>query len=179
VSAEDGRIVFRTSQPDEAPAIAERLAAANMPFEIRIAVQEEREEEALRLIESYMQSIGAAPHEAPAPAADDEALAPCPNCEAPGIALRRQCGSCQFDIVALESPAPPVLEHVSGARSFCPECRDPLTFAAGNCPRCREELEPLESGDKLCPESNMHVLFRDTVGGAVCKACRRVWVDLA
>ena len=179
MSSEDGRIVFRTSQPDEAPAIAERLTAANMPFEIRIAVQEEREEEALRLIESYMQSIGAAPASEEPAQSEDESLAPCPNCEAPGIALRRQCGSCQFDIVALESPAPPVVDHVPGARSFCPECRDPLTFAAGACPRCREELEPLESGDRLCPEKTAHVLFRDTVGGAVCKACRRVWIDLA
>lgn len=178
MSADDGRIVFRTSQPDEAPAIAERLAAANMPFEIRIAVQEERESEAISIIEGYMNSIGAAPHEEPAPASDDEALAPCPNCEAPGIALRRPCGKCGFDIRALEDKPPSVRDNIPGARSFCPECRDPLTFDSGQCPRCQEELEPLESGDRLCPESNAHVLFRDTVGGIACPACRAVWVDL-
>ena len=59
----DYRVVFRTSQPDEAPTIAGRLADADIPFEIRIVVQESREAQAIGLIEAHMQSIGAAPHE--------------------------------------------------------------------------------------------------------------------
>jgi hypothetical protein len=179
VSGEDGRIVFRTSQPDEVPAIAERLVAANIPFEIRVAVQEERETEAIALIEAYMSSIGAAPTAEPPSPAEGESLLSCPNCEAPGIALRRPCSGCGFSISELSSEPPLVSDNASGARSFCPECRDPLTFAAGACPRCHAELEPLESGDRLCPEKRAHVLYRDTVGGAVCKACHAVWVDLA
>ncbi len=172
-------IVFRTSQPDETPAVAGRLVEAEIPFEIRIVVQPEREQEAVALIEAYMQSIGAAPNEArPEAKSELDELLPCPNCEAPGVTLRKPCTGCGYAILAVDAPPAPVKEHSPAARSFCPECRDPLTFPSGKCARCGEELEPLETGDKLCP-SLKHVLYRDTVGGFVCKACERVWVELA
>lgn len=174
----DFAVVFRTSQPDEAPALAARLADAGIPFEIRIVVQPEREQEAIAQIEAHMHAIGAAPNEE-RPSGEDEAegLLPCPNCEAVGIALGKNCAGCGFEIRSLEAPPAFVKTHAPGARSFCPECRDPLTFASGKCAACSEELEPLEAGDRLCP-SLKHVLYRDTVGGFVCKACERVWVEL-
>ncbi len=173
----DFSVVFRTSQAAEAPEIAGRLADAGIPFEVRIVVQAPREPEAVALIEAYMQSIGAAPNEEKPAPDEEDALLPCPNCEAPGIALGRKCAGCGYAILPAEAPPISVKGHAPAARSFCPECRDPLTFAGGNCASCREELEPLESGDLLCP-SLEHVLYRDTVGGAVCKACERVWVDV-
>lgn len=172
----DDAVVFRTSQPDEAPLVAGRLADAGIPFEIRIVVQAEREAEAVAQIEAHMRAIGAAPNEEKA-VEDAESLLPCPNCEAVGIALGRRCEGCGFEIRSLDAPPALVKEHAPGARTFCPECRDPLTFASGNCAACSEELEPLEAGDRLCP-SRQHVLYRDTVGGFVCKACERVWVEL-
>ena len=176
----DYRVVFRTSQPDEAPTIAGRLADADIPFEIRIVVQESREAQAIGLIEAHMQSIGAAPHE-DKPETDEEkdGLLPCPNCEAVGLAMNKPCAGCGFAIRPLSSEPPLVQQFSASAHSFCPECRDPLTFRGGKCAACGEELEPLENGDRLCPELNAHVLYRDTEGGAVCKACRAVWVDLA
>lgn len=175
----DISVVFRTSQPDEAPAIAGRLTEAGIPFEVRIVVQAAREQEAVSVIEAYMQSIGAAPHEDKPEAAEEaDALLPCPNCEAVGITLRKPCTGCGYEILVADAPPVFVKEHAPGAQSFCPECRDPLTFPSGKCGACHEELEPLESGDRLCP-SLKHVLYRDTVGGFVCKACERVWVDLA
>jgi hypothetical protein len=174
----DHSVVFRTSQPDETPTIAARLINAGIPLEIRIVVQAAREKEAVELIESYMASIGAAPHEAaPEPGAEDEdPLLPCPNCEAVGISLHRPCKGCGYEILRAESAPSTVKAHSPAARSFCPECRDPLTHASGRC-KCGEELEPLEAADRLCP-TLAHVLYRDTTGGVVCKACRRVWVDL-
>jgi hypothetical protein len=172
-------VVFRTSQPDEAPVVAGRLLEAGIPFEVRVVVQAEREQEALAVIEAHMRSIGAAPHEDKPEAKEElDELLPCPNCEAPGVRLRKPCAGCGYEILPAEAPPVPVKEHTPGARTFCPECRDPLTFPSGACARCGEELEPLESGDLLCP-SLTHVLYRDTVGGAVCKACRRVWIELA
>lgn len=172
-------VVFRTSQPDEAPTIAARLVEAGIPFEVRIVVQAERESQAVALIEAHMRLIGAAPHEEN-PETDSEAdeLLPCPNCEAAGIVLGKPCAGCGYGILPAGEPPVSVKEHSAGARSFCPECRDPLTFPSGKCSACSEELEPLESGDRLCP-SLAHVLYRDTVGGFVCKACKTVWVDLA
>jgi len=175
----DVSVVFRTSQPDEVPTLAGRLTETGIPFEVRIVVQAEREQEAVSVIEAYMQSIGAAPHEdKPETSEEADALLPCPNCEAVGIALRKPCAGCGYDILAADATPPYVKEHAPAARSFCPECRDPLTFPSGKCGACSEELEPLESGDRLCP-SLTHVLYRDTVGGFVCKACKRVWIDLA
>lgn len=173
------RVVFRTSQPDETPALAARLNDMGIPVEIRLVVQASREQEAVSVIEAYMQSIGAAPHE-DKPEANEEAdpLLPCPNCESVGIALRKFCTGCGYEILMADAPPVFVNEHAPGARSFCPECRDPLTFPSGKCGTCGEDLEPLESGDRLCP-SLKHVLYRDTVSGFVCKACERVWVDLA
>ena len=172
-------VVFRTSQPDEAPMIAGRLTEAGIPCEVRIVVQAEREQEAVTVIEAHMRSIGAAPHEeVPESSEESDALLPCPNCEAVGIVLRKPCAGCGYDILAADAPTPFVKEHAPAARSFCPECRDPLTFPSGKCAACHEELEPLESGDRLCP-ALAHVLYRDTVGGFVCKACERVWVELA
>jgi hypothetical protein len=171
-------VVFRTSQPDETPSLAARLADAGIPFEIRIVVQAERETQAVELIEAYMRSIGAAPHEEPAAEAPaEDALLPCPNCEADGIALNRPCKGCGYEILQADSAPSTVKEHSPAAKTFCPECRDPLTHASGRC-KCGEELEPLESSDLLCP-TLAHVLYRDTAGGIVCKACRRVWVDAA
>lgn len=171
-------VVFRTSQPDETPTLAARLADAGIPFEIRIVVQASREREAIAQIEAHMHAIGAAPNEQkPADEAEAEGLLPCPNCEAVGIALGKECMGCGFEVRSLEAPPALVKAHAAGARSFCPECRDPLTFASGKCAACSEELEPLEAGDRLCP-SLKHVLYRDTVGGLVCKACERVWVEL-
>lgn len=172
-------VVFRTSQPDETPAVAGRLLEADIPFEIRIVVQPEREQEAVALIEGYMQSIGAAPNEdKPQAEAELDELLPCPNCEAPGILLHKPCAGCGYAILKATVAPTFVKNHAPGARSFCPECRDPLTFPSGKCGRCGEELEPLETGDRLCPALT-HVLYRDTVGGFVCKACERVWVDLS
>jgi len=174
----DVSVVFRTSQADEAPALAARLADAGIPFEVRIVVQAEREAEAVAQIEAYMHSIGAAPNEEKPDAPDEaEALLPCPNCEAVGIALNKTCSGCGFEILRTDAAPALVAEHAPEARSFCPECRDPLTFPSGKCGACGEELEPLEAGDRLCP-TLQHVLYRDTVGGFVCKACERVWVDL-
>lgn len=183
MSAEsETRVVLRTSQPGEADALAVLLADAGIPLEIQIVVQASREPEAVALIEAHMRSIGAAPsaEKAAEPEETDgeEALLPCPNCEAAGIVLHQPCGGCGFEILKADSPPATVKGHAPGARTFCPECRDPLTFAAGKCARCSEELEPLESGDLLCPNLT-HVLYRDTVGGVVCKACKRVWVALA
>lgn len=172
------RVVFRTSQPDEVSVLATRLLDAGIPLEIQIVVQAEREQEAIASIEAHMQSIGDAPHaDKSGEKEEEDPLLPCPNCEAVGIALQKPCLSCGYEI--LQADAPPVLikEHAPGALSFCPECRDPLTFPSGKCLACGEELEPLESGDRLCP-SLKHVLYRDTVGGFACKACARVWVDL-
>ena len=175
----DVSVVFRTSQPDEAPALAARLFEAGIPFEVRIAVQASREKEAVALIEGYMQSIGAAPNEEkPAEEAGAEELLPCPNCEAVGIVLRRPCAGCGFMVLKAAAPPVPVREHTPSAKTFCPECRELVTFASGKCGTCGEELEPLEGGDRLCPELT-HVLYRDTVGGSVCKACERVWIDVA
>jgi len=177
--SDDEAVVFRTSQADEAPVLAGRLSDAGIPFEVRIVVQAAREQEALSHIEAYMHSIGAAPNETkPEAEGEADALLPCPNCEAVGIALNKKCSGCGYAIGTVESAPVPVTEHTPEARSFCPECRDPLTFASGKCGRCEEDLEPLESGDRLCP-SLQHVLYRDTVGGFVCKACERIWVDLA
>ena len=174
----DLRVVFRPSQFAEASSLAEKLGESDIPAEIRIVVPAAREAEAVSLIEGYMQSIGAAPNEE-RPAGDEaEDLLPCPNCEAVGIALRKACPGCGFAILKAGAPPVSVGEHAPEARAFCPECRDVTTFASGKCDVCREELEPLESGDRLCPELT-HVLYRDTVGGFVCKACRRVWIDVA
>lgn len=183
MSAEnETRVVLRTSQPGEADALAALLADANIPLEIQIVVQASRESEAVALIEAHMRSIGAAPSEdKPAAVAEkdgEDALLPCPNCEAVGITLHNPCGGCGFEILKADAQPALVKEHAPGARTFCPECRDPLTFAAGKCARCSEELEPLDGGDRLCPNLT-HVLYRDTVGGVVCKACKRVWVALA
>lgn len=169
-------VVFRTSQPEETPALAGRLFEADIPFEVRIVVPASREKDAVALIEGYMQSIGAAPSEEK-PEAPDELLA-CPNCEAVGIALRKACSGCGFEILRAAAPPVSVGEHAPSARSFCPDCREVTTFPSGACGTCGTELEPLESGDALCPQQT-HVLYRDTVGGHVCKACKRVWVDVA
>lgn len=191
-------IVFRTSQYAEAMMLCSMLGDARIPAEmlganqsgmviggggelmaIRIVVPASFEAEAIALIEAHMKSIGAEPH-APAPAAaeGEDALLPCPNCEKVGLTLNQPCAGCGYEIATSDAPPLFVKEHASGARSFCPECRDPLTFPSGKCGACGEELEPLEDGDRLCP-SLEHVLYRDTVGGFVCKACERVWVDLA
>lgn len=178
MSDADDAIVFRTTQAEEVPSLAARLADAGVPFEIRIAVQPEREKEALAQIEAYMHSIGAAPNEdRPDEPGDEESLLPCPNCDAVGIALDKTCAGCGFRILRTDAAPALVAQHAPGARSFCPECRDPLTFPSGKCGTCGEELEPLEPGDRLCP-TLQHVLYRDTVGGFVCKVCERVWVDL-
>lgn len=172
------RVVFRTSQSVDASALSELLADAHVPFEIRIVVPEDREEAAIAVIEAHMKSIGAAPNEERPEPSEAEALLPCPNCEALGITLHRPCRGCGYDIVRVNAPPVTVKSHAPAARSFCPECRGPLTHAAGKCRACAEELEPLEAADLLCPTLE-HVLYRDTVGGYVCKACKRVWVDLA
>lgn len=175
----ESAVVFRTSQPGEAEALAARLEEQGIPVEIRIAVPADREGEALGLIEAHMKYIGAAPQEeVPSPETKTEDLLPCPNCETPGIALNRQCSDCGFAILPAGATPVSVKAHAPGAKSFCPECRDPLTYAAGECKKCGEELEPLEASDRLCP-TLQHVLYRDTVGGVVCQACKKVWVDLA
>lgn len=174
----DLRVVFRTSQHAEASVLSGLLADADIPSETRIVVQAEREAEAIAVIEAHMKSIGAAPSKEKLEAdADQDELLPCPNCEAPGIVLHAPCAGCGFEILAADGPLESVQEHAPGSLTFCPECRDPLTFASGACARCSEALEPLESADRLCPNLT-HVLYRDTAGGAVCKACRRVWVDV-
>jgi hypothetical protein len=172
----DLRVVFRTSQHAEASSLAAMLDDAGIPSELRIVVQASREGEAIGMIEGYMRSIGAAPHEEAPEEEPADALLPCPNCETAGIALHRPCKGCGYEILRAEAAPSTVKAHSPAAKTFCPECRDPLTHAAGRC-KCGEELEPLESEDRLCP-SLAHVLYRDTVGGVVCKACRRVWVDL-
>ena len=173
------RVVFRTSQHGEAETLAARLNEADIPTEIRIVVPASRETEAVALIEAHMKSIGAAPHEEkPETSVEAESLLPCPNCGSVRIALRKPCAGCGYEILTADTPPVFVKEHAPGARAFCPECRDPLTFQSGTCGSCGEELEPLESGDRLCP-SLTHVLYRDTVGGFACKACARVWIDLA
>lgn len=194
----DLAIVFRTAQYTEAASLTAMLNDAKIPavmfgaqhntmvlmgggeaFAIRIAVPAEYEKESVALIEAYMQSIGSAPTEEPESAGGEEdVLLPCPNCEAVGIALRKPCAGCGYEILRAGETPVSVREHTPDARSFCPECRDPLTFSSGECGRCGEELEPLEKGDRICPALE-HVLYRDTVGGDVCKACRRVWVDVA
>ncbi|UPT73184.1 MAG: hypothetical protein M0D55_14990 [Elusimicrobiota bacterium] len=175
MSADDGRVVFRTSQPDEAPVIAERLSDAGIPFEIRIVVQDEREGDALALIEAHMRLIGSEPaaDAAQPPHEDDADLLPCPNCERVGIRLGAACGGCGFAVTSLKSAPAPV-----DGRSFCPECRQPTTFPSGTCADCGVELEPLEPADRLCPEKGVHVLYRDTKGGAACPACKVVWADV-
>ncbi|MEK7233436.1 MAG: hypothetical protein AAB268_06450 [Elusimicrobiota bacterium] len=173
------RVVFRTSQPDETSALASKLTDMGIPVEIRLVVSASHEQEAVSVIEAHMQSIGAAPHEdKPETNEEADALLPCPNCEAVAIALRKPCAGCGYEILAADAPPAFVKRHAAGALSFCPECRDPLTFLSGKCGACGEELEPLENDDRLCP-SLKHVLYRDTAGGFVCKACERVWVDLA
>lgn len=189
-------IVFRTSQYAEAMMLCSMLGDARIPAEmlganqsgmiiggggelmaIRIVVPASFEAEAVALIEAHMKAIGFEPH-ADAPATEGaDALLPCPNCEKVGLTLHAQCPGCGFEILTADAPPVFVKDHAPGARSFCPECRDPLTFPSGKCGACHEELEPLESGDRLCP-SLKHVLYRDTVGGFVCKACERVWIDL-
>lgn len=172
-------VVFRTSQPDETPSLAARLLDAGIPLEVRIVVQASREQEAVAVLEAHMRSIGAAPNDEKPETSEEAAdLLPCPNCATAGVALHRACAGCGYAILRAAAPPARVREHSLGARSFCPECRDPLTLASGKCGACGEELEPLESGDGLCP-SLEHVLYRDTVGGIVCKACKRVWVDVA
>lgn len=180
MSAEnETRVVLRTSQHGEAEALAGALADAGIPVEIQIVVQASREAEAVALIEAHMRSIGAAPHEAaPAEAGETQALLACPNCSAVELTLHAPCAGCGFEILAADGEPPRVQEHAPGSLTFCPECRDPLTFPSGRCARCSEELEPLDGGDRLCPNLT-HVLYRDTVGGFACKACRRVWVDVA
>lgn len=190
-------IVFRTSQYAEAVMLCSMLGAARIPAEmlganqsgmiiggggellaIRIVVPASFEAEAVALIEAHMKAIGFEPH-ADAPASEGaDSLLPCPNCEKVGLTLHAQCPGCGFEIrpAPLDQPAL-VKDQAAGARSFCPECRDPFTFPSGKCPACHEELEPLESGDRLCP-SLTHVLYRDTAGGFVCKACERVWIEL-
>ncbi len=172
----DLRVVFRTSQHAEAGALGDLFEEAGLPCEVRIVVRPEDETKAIALIEAHMKAIGAEPTEenAAAPADEDELL-PCPNCEVPGIRLHAPCGGCGFEILNADGPPAGVQEHAPGALTFCPECRDPLTFAIGACANCSEALEPLESGDRLCPNLT-HVLYRDTVGGFVCKACKRVWI---
>lgn len=192
-------VVFRTSQYAEAAALTAMLNDARIPaemlgenqntmvagdggemFAIRIIVHSSYEKDAVALIEAYMQSIGAAPHEEKTETnTEADALLPCPNCAAVGLTLHAPCSGCGFEIRTAPDQEPPLVkEHAPGSRTFCPECRDPLTFPSGKCRACAEELEPLENGDRLCP-SLAHVLYRDTVGGFVCKACRRVWVDVA
>jgi len=174
----DSRVVLRTSQSGEAGAIGDLFEESGLPFEIRVAVRPEDEARAIALIEAHMKAIGAAPAEEKSesePVEDD--LLPCPNCEVPGIHLHQPCGGCGFEILQATAPLANVQAHAPGSLTFCPECRDPLTFASGACPRCSEALEPLESADRLCPNLT-HVLYRDTKGGAACKACRRVWVDV-
>jgi hypothetical protein len=200
VSEEDNelRVVFRTSQYGEAAALTAMLNDATIPaemlganqntmmvpggggemFAIRIIVPATREGEAIAVIEDYMKSIGAAPQEEAPEAAEPDALLACPNCETVGIMLHRPCPGCGYEIQTAHAPLAFVKEHARGALTFCPECRDPLTLASGQCRTCSEELEPLESGDLLCPTLE-HVLYRDTVGGIACKACKRVWVDVA
>lgn len=172
----DLRVVFRTSQHDEVSVLGDLLASARIPCEVRIVVQPEREGEALALIEAHMKDIGAGLAEEKAEDAGADDLLPCPNCEAPGIVMNSPCPSCGYEILQAAGVPESVQAHAPGSLTFCPECRDPLTFAAGQCARCSEALEPLESGDRLCPNLT-HVLYRDTTGGAVCKACKRVWVD--
>ena len=192
-------VVFRTSQYAEAMMLCSMLGDARIPAEmlgantsgmiiggggeilaIRIVVPASFEAEAVALIEAHMKAIGFEPHaDAPEASEGAEALLPCPNCEKAGLTLHAPCPGCGFEIrPAPVDPPELVKDQAAGARSFCPECRDPRTFASGKCPTCHEELEPLESGDRLCP-SLTHVLYRDTVGGFVCKACERVWIDLA
>lgn len=175
----DLRVVFRTSHHEEAAALAERLAESGIPSEARLVVQASREAEALQIIEGYMQSIGAAPNEDKSEASDGaEDLLPCPNCEAVGIRLGKPCAGCGFRIAKAGAAPVAVSAHTPEARTFCPECREPFTLGSGTCADCAEELEPLEVGDLLCPALT-HVLYRDTVGGHVCKACEAVWVDVA
>lgn len=187
-------VVLRTAQYTEAMAVAAMLNDAGVPaetlgahhntmvlggggeaFAIRVAVPPSREAEAVALIEAYMHSIGAGPaadEEPEAPPAD-EGLLPCPNCERVGLTLRRPCPGCRYEVRALEKE----LLSVDDARSFCPECRLPNTHASGKCADCSAELEPIERADHLCPEKELHVLYRDTKGGAACPACKTVWVD--
>jgi len=174
------RVVFRTSQAGEAESLAARLNDADIPTETRIVVPASREQEAVALIEAHMKSIGAAAQEEnPATSEDADVLLPCPNCEAVGLTLHAPCAGCGYEILTAPGAQPVLVkDHAAGSRTFCPNCRDPFTFPSGACRACGEALEPLESGDRLCPNLT-HVLYRDTAGGVVCKACRRVWVDLA
>lgn len=179
IDDKDFPVVFRTPQHSEAGAIGDLFEEAGLPCEVRIVVRPEDETKAIALIEAHMKAIGAAPtEEKPEAEAGEDELLPCPNCEVPGIHLHQPCGGCGFEILKADGPPAIVTEHAPGALTFCPECRDPLTFASGACLRCNEALEPLESADRLCPNLT-HVLYRDTVGGFVCKACRRVWVEPA
>lgn len=173
------RVVFRTSQHGEAEVLAARLNDADIPTEIRIVVPASRETDAVTLIEAHMKSIGAEPSDEAAPVqAATEGLLSCLNCAAVGLTLHAPCSGCGFEILTAPDAEPPfVKDHATGSRTFCPNCRDPFTFPSGACRACGEELEPLESGDRLCPNLT-HVLYRDTEGGLVCKACRRVWVAL-
>ncbi len=171
----DEAVVFRTSQPDEAPLVAGRLLDAGIPFEVRVVVQAAREAEAVALIEGHMAAIGSEPTPGySAPASDDDGGVFCPNCEKPGLDPRRPCAGCGFAAKTLKTE----LARVADAKTFCPGCRYPSTFASGKCADCAEELEPLEAADRLCPAGE-HVILRDTKGGAACTACKTVWVDLS
>ena len=172
-------VIFRTSHYPEVETLAAQLEEAGIPIEIRLAVPAANEPQAVALLEAHMEAIGAAPHkEMPEKTEEADALLPCPNCEALGLTLGKPCAGCGYKILPAAAPPVSVKTHTPGAQSFCPECRDPLTFSSGKCGACGEEYEPLESGDLLCPALT-HVLYRDTVGGFVCKACRLVWVELA
>jgi hypothetical protein len=190
----DPVVVLRTAQYTEAMAVAAMLNDAEIPaetlgahhntmvlggggeaFAIRVAVPASREREAVALIEAYMHSIGAGPAADAEPEAppQEEGLLACPNCERTGLTMRRPCPGCGFEVRVLENELIPV----DDAKTFCPECRLPSTHASGDCADCRVELEPLESADRLCPKE-LHVLYRDTKGGAACPACKVVWADV-
>jgi hypothetical protein len=178
VSEEGRAIVFRTPSANEAAAVRDALERAGIPNESQVAVPAEREEEAVRVIEALMSDAGIKPldGEAPVEGPDDGVGFPCPNCEKTAM-LGEPCPGCGFEVRAGLDPLPPLVsEHEPDARSFCPECRGPLTFEWGACKTCGTEVEPLEKGDRLCPELT-HVLFRDTVGGFACQVCKTVWVS--
>lgn len=178
MSEESRSIVFRSPAVHEASAVHEALERAGIPNEAQIAVPAEMEEKALEVIEALMADAGIKPlaGDAPVEGPDDGVGFPCPNCEKKAM-IGEPCPGCGFDVRPELEPLPPLVSaHEPDAKSFCPECRGPLTFAWGACKTCGTEVEPLEKDDRLCPALT-HVLYRDTVGGHACQACKTAWVS--
>lgn len=180
--------VYRTGQRGDAEFIQGLLEENGIACELRgsneggdeeildlaLVVAPADEERAVTLIAAQLEGQGFRPHEGTTGGIEDT---PCPNCARAGLTLGDDCPECEYCV--LPPPDEPFVRAraaLPDAKAFCSDCCAPSVLPSGACPDCGGELEPLHSGDLLCPKQ-AHVLVKGEGEGLVCPGCRSGFPD--